>query len=320
VNGRKAGFTLGNLDLYMTPAFGDRVRSIVELVFEYGPEGGGVATDLERLQFGYTFSDALTLWAGRFHTPYGYWNAAFHHGQQIQTAATRPRFVEFEDRGGILPAHGVGLLASGGARAGAGRLQYDAYVANGDSIQDGVLDLNPSGDDNGDKLVGGNVRYSFSGSLTGLTLGLHALRQSVSAYAANGAGLGGTRVNMFGGFAVYDQNNWEVIAEYYRFRDRDLSFGSGNHGSWAGFAQAGYAVGGGWTGYLRGERAALDQSDTYFARQDSGRSYSRAVVGLRYDLNPSAALKLELDRIREAETDGSTFRGNGARVQFAVRF
>src|SRR5206468_11134940 len=148
VPGRRAGFALGNVDLYMTPEIGPRVRSLIELVFEYGPDGAGVATDLERLQFGYVFSDAATLWVGRYHTPYGYWNAAFHHGAQIQLAASRPRFIDFEDRGGILPAHGVGLLASGGTRTGSGRLQYDAYVANGDSIQDHVLDMNAYGDDN----------------------------------------------------------------------------------------------------------------------------------------------------------------------------
>jgi hypothetical protein len=319
IPGRKAGFTLGNVDLYMTPGIGERVRSIIELVFEYGPEGG-VATDLERLQFGYTFSDALTLWVGRFHTPYGYWNAAFHHGQQIQTAATRPRLVEFEDRGGILPAHAVGLLASGGSRVGSGRLQYDAYLANGDSIQDGVLDLNAGSDDNANKLVGGNVRYSPAGPLAGWTFGLHGFRQRVNAYDADNVTLGSTQVNMFGGFAVYDQNDWEVIGEYYRFHNTDLSSGTGSHSSWAGFLQAGYMLGGKWTPYARIERAELDQDDTYFAAQESGRSYVRGVLGVRYELNASAALKLELDRVRQDQSDGTVQKGTGARLQLAVRF
>jgi hypothetical protein len=42
--GRKSGFALGNLDLYMTPEIGDRVRSIIELVFEYGPDEGGCSS------------------------------------------------------------------------------------------------------------------------------------------------------------------------------------------------------------------------------------------------------------------------------------
>jgi hypothetical protein len=318
--GRKTGYTLGNLDLYMTPEFGDRVRSIIELVFEYGPDGGGVATDLERLQFGYTFSDAATLWVGRFHTPYGYWNAAFHHGQQIQTAASRPRFIEFEDRGGILPAHAVGLLASGGIRAGGGRLQYDAYVANGNRIEDRVLDLNPYGDDNSNRLVGGNLRYSFGGGLEGLTLGLHAFGEKVANYDASNVVLSRTQVNMFGGLAVFDNDKWELIGEYYRFHNKDLLNGTGSHSSWAGFAQAGYRFGGRWTPYYRWERASLDQSDDYFAAQDSGRSYSSNVLGVRYELNADTAIKFEFNRTHDNPVTGPAVRSNGARFQFAVRF
>jgi hypothetical protein len=318
--GHKGGFTLGNLDIYLTPEFGDRVKSIVELVFEYGPESSNLSTDLERLQFGYTFSDAATLWAGRFHTPYGYWNTAFHHGQQIQTAATRPRFLDFEDKGGILPAHAVGLLASGGVRAGKGKLQYDAYLANGNRVTEGVLDFNPFQDDNTNKLVGGNLRYAFGGALEGLTLGTHGFTEQVGDDGFRTSQISNTRVNMLGAFAVLDKDNWEVISEYYRFRNKDLSGGTGNHSSWAGFAQAGYTFGETWTPYVRLEKAALDQSDNYFAGQESGRSYKRQTLGLRYNLNALSALKVELNQTKEEQTALSESKTNEARLQFAVRF
>jgi hypothetical protein len=320
VVGQKGGFFLGNLDLYLTPTIGDRVKSIFELNFEYGADSPELGTDLERIQFGYTFSDAATLWAGRFHTPYGYWNTAFHHGAQMQTAVTRPRFIDFEDNGGILPSHGVGVMLSGNVKAAAGRVGYDAYVANGDRILNGTLDINAVGDNDRNKLVGGNLRYSFGGALSGLTLGVHAFTENVAGFDANDALLSKTRVNVAGGFAVYDENDWEVIAEYYHFRNKDLLAGSGIHASNAAFAQVGYLLAGRWTPYLRLERASLDQSDAYFANQDSGRSYTRQVAGLRYDLNPSTALKLELDRLHQNQTDGSLLRSNGLRFQFAIRF
>lgn len=313
--GRKGGFTLGNLDVYLTPEFGDRVKSIVELVFEYGPDGT-LSTDLERVQFGYTFSDALTLWAGRFHTPYGYWNTAFHHGAQIQTAATRPRFISFEDQGGILPAHAVGLQASGGTRMGSGKLQYDAYFANGNRISSGVLDFNAVKDDNSNKLVGGNARYAFGGSLDGLTLGVHGFTQQVD--SMDTGTMLSTKVNMFGGFAVLDRDNWEFISEYYKFRNKDLSSGTGAHSSWAGFAQLGYALSEAWMPYVRLEKAALDQQDNYFALQQSGRSYKSQVAGLRYNLNPQTALKAELGQTTVQEPVEQ--KSNEARLQFAVRF
>jgi hypothetical protein len=136
---RKPGFLLGNLDFFFTPNFG-RVKMLAELNFEVESDGD-LVIDLERMQLGFTVSDALTAWMGRFHTPYGYWNAAFHHGAQIQTV-TRPRFLEFEDRGGILPAHTVGLWATGRVAAGNGKIVYDAYIGNGGRIVDGVLDFN----------------------------------------------------------------------------------------------------------------------------------------------------------------------------------
>lgn len=313
-NARQGGFTLGTLDVYLTPQFGDRVKSIIELAFEYSDQGE-LATDLERMQFGYTFSDAATVWAGRFHTPYGNWNTALHHGPQIQTSVIRPRFIDFEDKGGILPAHGVGLLVSGNLRGGDGKWQYDAYLANGNSIKNRVLNFNAVKDDNANKLIGGKLQYEFSGSLDGLTLGVHALSQQVddSALAAS------TKSKVYGAFAVLDRGNWEGIGEYYSFRNEDLSGITGSHSSWAGFAQVGYTFGGVWTPYARLERAVLDQADNYFLGQDSGRSYQRQALGLRYNLNAQSALKFELNHTTDELLAGPQ-KTNEARLQFAVRF
>jgi hypothetical protein len=311
---RQGGFALGTLDIYLTPEFGDRVKSIIELAFEYNDEGA-LATDLERMQFGYTFSDAMTLWVGRFHTPYGNWNTAFHHGPQIQTSVIRPRFIDFEDKGGILPTHAVGLQASGGLRMGDGKLQYDAYLANGNSIKDGVLDFNAVKDDNANKLVGGNLRYEFGGTLEGLTLGAHALSQQVD----DKTQITSTKSTVYGAFAVLDRGNWEGIGEYYRFRNEDLSGATGTHSSWAGFAQVGYTLGGVWTPYVRVEKAVLDQTDNYFAGQTTGLTYQRQALGLRYNLNPLSALKLELNQTTEDQTTGQQTT-NEVRLQFAVRF
>lgn len=312
-NDRRSGFALATLDLYLTPQFGDRVKSIIELAFEYTEEGS-MATDLERLQLGYTFSDALTVWVGRFHTPYGYWNTAFHHGPEIQTAVSRPRFLEFEDKGGILPSHTVGLWATGSIPAGDGKLQYDAYVANGNLISEEVLDFNAFKDNNNNKLVGGKMAYEFDGALGGLRLGAHALTQIVDDVDTKSS----TKVNIYGGFAVLDRGNWEMVSEYYRFSNKDLSGGTGTHSSWAGFSQLGYTLGERWTPYLRVEKTALDQTDNYFLGQHSGRSYQRKALGLRYNLNQQAALKVELNKTEPKDlAQPST---NEVHLQFAVRF
>ena len=314
-DGRDSGFALGNVDFYMTPEIGPRVKSLIELVFEWDREGG-LLTDLERLQIGYTFDDALTMWAGRFHAPYGYWNTAFHHGAQIQNSITRPRFLEFEDRGGILPAHAVGLWGTGKLSAGPGKVAYDLYVINGNRVTDGELDFQPVLDDNSNKGLGGRAGYEFSGALSGLTLGVHGLSQTVNIYAG-GVRTGRSQLNILGGFAVYDDDVWEVLAEYYGFRNRDLLGGTGTGNSWAGYVQAGRRLDTRFTPYVRYERARLDQTDVYFQSLIGGASYQRGVIGLRYDLDTRAALKLEGNRTHDerlAESFGEV------RVQFAVRF
>lgn len=310
------GFAIGTLSFYLAPQFTDRTKALIELAFEGDSAGGVIATDLERLQFGYTVNDAATLWLGRFHTPFGFWNTAYHHGAQIQTSALRPRFIDFEDKGGIVPTHMVGVLASGLIPVGKGKVVYDAYLGNGSRIVDDALDPNITRDDNSNKALGFNLGYRFSGRLSGLQTGGHISTQQVNSYAG-GALLNRTRVNMLGGYAVYENEPWEIISELYSFRNKDLSGGTGNHSSWAGFVQGGYIFGD-WLPYARLEKTSLSKNDSYFVNQASGRSYSRYALGVRYELNEYAVLKLEANRTRQPDqTDGDY---NEAWFQYAIRF
>ena len=260
------GFYVGALSFYLAPNFGDNVKALVEPNFEVTPEGA-IATDLERLQIGYTFSDNATAWAGRFHTPYGYWNTAFHHGAQIQTSVLRPRFLDFEDKGGILPAHMVGLWGEGKLKAGEGKLTYDIFAGNGPRIAivapatTGILDINQAGDNNHQAMVGFNLGYEFSGSLDGLRLAVHSLRGDVDDDAVPS---NKTQLNIVGGSAVYLSDTWEVMGEYYRFNDKDKSGGTGTHKSWADYLQIGKSFNN-LTPYVRFERTVLDQLDNFLA-------------------------------------------------------
>src|SRR6185295_15613878 len=66
--------------------------------------------DLERLQLGWEPSDHSVLWMGRFHQASSVWNHQHHHGQFLQTSVSRPACEEWEDEGGIIPQHFLGLL------------------------------------------------------------------------------------------------------------------------------------------------------------------------------------------------------------------
>jgi hypothetical protein len=345
-----SGFYQGSLSFYMAPHFSDRVVALAEPNFELDKFDGGVSVDIERLQIGYLFSDAATLWLGRFHTPYGYWNTAFHHGAQIQTSVFRPRFLDFEDLGGILPSHTLGLWGTGKVRAGGGRFTYDWFVGNGPKIVDaqtpvnpivsltdyqtGVLDPNIAGDDNHSAMVGLNLGYDFSGMLDGLRLAVHWLNGNVNSYAGaiygtptvylNNGILNTTTLNVGGASLVYLSNDWEIMGEYYGFNDKDITSGAATNGnkykSRAGYFQIGYNISK-WTPYVRAERTILDQNDGYFSTQANGQSYARQVMGVRYNLNPKACLKFELMNSHfMAEPTRTALSYRTMTIQYAIGF
>jgi hypothetical protein len=139
----------------------------------------------------------------------------------------------------------------------------------------------------------------------------------VSAYDAGNSLTGRSRVAMLGGYGVYDNHGWEAIAEYYHFRNTNLSSTGTSHGSWAGYAQLGHAFQERWVPYYRFEKAELDPSDTYFLSLANGRSYSRHVLGLRFNAEARAALKFELNSTRDQGL-GRTL--DELRLQYAVSF
>jgi hypothetical protein len=290
------GFNGGTLDIYLTPQFGQRTKGLVELAVEYG-EDGTAAIDLERLQIGYTVSDGLTLWAGRFHTPFGLWNTAFHHGANLQTSVTRPRFIDFEDKGGIVPAHSVGAWASGKAALAGGKLTYDGYIANGPSIGGRTLNYRAYTDDSANKMLGFNLGYQPGGSWSGLTVGLHGFGMDVRSRDSSDAETSATRVRMAGAYFGYDEDDWEAIGEFYQFRNADIAGGT-SRSSRAGFVQLGRTLGN-LTPFVRLEQVTLNGADKYFLSQSAGRSYRRQVVGLRWALDAKSSLKVELGSTRE---------------------
>lgn len=85
----------------------------------------------ESLAVGPQGHPATNVGVGRFHSAVGYHNTAYHHSTWLQTTTGRPFLFQFEDQGGILPIHNVGLTASGRIPPGALGLHYVAEVGNG---------------------------------------------------------------------------------------------------------------------------------------------------------------------------------------------
>ena len=312
----QSGFTTGSFDIYLAPQFNDRVRTLVEAVIEFG-EDGEPGIDLERLQIGYAYSDALTLWLGRFHTPFGYYNTAFHHGKLMQTSIEKPRFLNFEDDGGVMPSHTVGTWATGTFPLGGGnRITYDAYLGNSPSIKDGALDMNNLASQNNVASRGLNLAYQGLGG--NLRLGGHYYRATVvdDTVPAND-----TKLSFVGPYAVFDDGVWEVIYEYYRWNNENIVSTTGaplgEHRSTAWFGQIGRRFGQ-WMPYARYEKGSFNQDDNFFALLEGGRSYTRKLAGVRYDINPRAAFTVEAFRTEQDELVGPDY--NELRFQYAIGF
>jgi hypothetical protein len=317
------GFNEKAIDFYLNPELSPRIKSLMEIAIETSEYGQSPGIDFERLQVGYLVSDALTVWIGRFHTPYGYWNTAFHHGPQIQTAVQRPKFLAFEDTYGFMPAHTVGVWGTGKQAWGDGHVTYDVSLGNSPRILTGggpggggQVDMNLLGSNNHDMSTLLNVGYEFGGSLEGLKLGVHAMRWRTTDDLSPPDT---TNVRFVGGYAVYTENDWEILSEYYRFNDTNVSAGDTNHRSWASYAQVGRAFNK-FTPYVRWEAALVDQADNYFAvlAAPIGSSYRRYAGGLRYDLTSNTALKFESDRTDYLDRGLESY--NEYRFQVAVRF
>jgi hypothetical protein len=149
-------------------------------------------------------------------------------------------------------------------------------------------------------------------------VGLHGLREGVTGNNLAGTVQGTAEMQFLGGYAYFQNDDWEFISEYYKFHDKDESGGNGTLGSWAYYAQLSRVLAGQLTGYVRTDRAALNQKDPYFALQEYGASYSTVTTGLRYDLDPKSAIKVQIDRTRSDLFAGEL--ENWIRFQYAIRF
>jgi hypothetical protein len=105
-------FQAGEFDLFLTSKLSDHLNFLAEIVL--GPDTTNeFAIDIERYTLTYKVNKYFSAGAGRFHTSLGYYNTAYHHGNWFSTAEGRPIMYLFEDSGGILPVHMVGLSFNG---------------------------------------------------------------------------------------------------------------------------------------------------------------------------------------------------------------
>ena len=98
------------------------------------------------------------------------------------------------------------------------------------------------------------------------------------------------------GFDVRGEyQNFDALAEVYVINNDNKVGLAEKHQARAAFLQAGYRIDPKWKAVVRTETVQSDDDDDYFlllGRQD----HDHRVVAVRYDIDDSSALKLQLDR------------------------
>lgn len=290
-------FAIGQYDLFITSKLNDRISFLGETVFE-AEEGEGMVVDVERLLVEYSFGDFLKVSLGRYHTPIGYWNTAYHHGRWLHTPVFRPELFRWEDEDGILPLHQVGVLADGELNLGMWELGYAFGLSNGrgrtrEEIQN-TMDLN------NDKAV--SLRLSVSNErVPGLTAGWSFYRDKIPKSLEAPVHRDMDEL-IYGPYITYLRGNYEILAEALNIHhDEDGSGGDYNTlGSYVQLARRW----GKFKPYYRLDRINFNKSDPFFGPNPN--SILKNTLGLRYEVSTFNALKFEFSHSDTSVGDVNT--------------
>ena len=277
-------FALGQFDLFVSSRISDHVTMLSEVNFEAGEENNSMGVDLERMLVNFNVNDYLHISAGRYHTAIGYYNTAYHHSSWLQTAADRPLLFAFEDGGGPLPIHNVGLTANGAIPSGHANLHWVAEVGNGRSSRNSLVEPVQNVQDENNYKALNFALYARPDFLKGLQIGASVYHDRLMP-----DGLPRVGQTIIAGYAVYQGQKFEWLNELMVLRhavDHGPTFNT----------PAGYTLisrqWGQFRPYLRYQFINSNLLDPIFP--DLGLRDGPG-AGVRYDLNAFTAFKIQYD-------------------------
>ncbi len=119
-------FKIGDTDI-----LGIFAKENFEILMEVFIEQPDNFVDFERLYVRWEKFDIFRITLGKFHPSLGYASMKWHHGLHLMTIPDRPQIINFEDEGGPLLAHGVGIRVDGLKKAGRVFVGYSFDIING---------------------------------------------------------------------------------------------------------------------------------------------------------------------------------------------
>ncbi|HEY1265534.1 MAG TPA: hypothetical protein VGF06_18540 [Terriglobales bacterium] len=301
--GSTSGFNLGQFVLHLASPLSPKVSYFGELSFTAQPTTYDVS--VERTIIRYDYNDYLKVSFGKYHTPLGYWNTAFHHGAWLQTTISRPEMVQFG--GTLIPIHFVGLQVEGNIPSGSMGLSYSLGLGNGR----GSL-LSKAGD-NGDA----NSNRAWVAGIASRPSRFYGLQMGASVYRDELTPVGGTsrREWIEDAYVAWTKERPEVLAEFANVHHSDILTGQ-IFNTQAFYVQLAYRFPwreNKWKPYYRFEYIHRPESEPDWNVTDLVGS----TVGVRYDITNYAAFKGEYRNTRHGIGEP---RVNGAFFQTAFTF
>ena len=283
-------FSLGQLNLFVTSDVSEKFKFLSEIVFEAGPSQGlptnSFGVDIERYLLQYSYNDYFNLAVGRYHTAIGYYNTAYHHSTWFQTTTGRPFLFEFEDQGGILPIHNVGVSASGLLPSGRLGLHYVAELGNGRASRFPLTEepVQNKVDENNHKAFN-LALFARPQALSGLQVGFSFYRDLLTPAGAPKIG-----ETILAAHAILTRSTFEWLNEALLIRHAPQ--GGSHVFNTPGFYTQISRRFGSYQPYFRYQY--VNAADTEPLFPDIGLRQGPS-LGLRYDASESVALKLQYD-------------------------
>ncbi len=281
------GFHLGEFDLLFTSTLGPSWSALAELVLE-GEDSNEFKLELERAVLTYSPSDKFALSMGRFHSVISYYNASFPHASWFQVAANRPYTQAFEDEGGLLPSHAVGVSLTS-RQGGPLRPRFILEVSNGIGVNNlgtsaATVDVQGSSDQNNHKSITGAVQIRPV-RVPGLQVGVAALFDTVGS-----SSLKDVSERVISGHLVYQDDAWEWITEGYGIQHQlQGAKAADSSGIYTQLARQVRTA----RPFVRYERRHLAPNDPLHVG-DSG-TLQGPSVGVRFDPSRFVGIKAQLD-------------------------
>jgi hypothetical protein len=298
-------FQFGEFDLFLSSKLSKSISFVGELI--YGSDRTNEwGFDIERLQVTYKPSRYFNISGGRYHTSIGYYNTAFHHGTWFQTATGRPFMDFFEDAGGVLPVHGVGVSATG-LVPGTGRLElhWIAELSNGRNSDANLQSVQNFLSDKDHKALN-FAAFIKPEWAPGLQVGGSYYRDRMVP-----PGMPDVDQSIANFYVVYTNSNWEALNEIVLLQNHADGALKTFH-SPLGYAQISRKFGK-YRPYYRFQYLNIANNDPiniYVGR------YESHSVGVRMDFSDYVALKAQYNRLYQRTVAPE----NGVNMQMAFTF